>query len=151
MAISVTLVSAGRNSLRYLLTQDGAAGTTATITATGAATPDLLTDSVAGPIKNLAKVITDGFATFAAGAQTQAKARALWLSDFSGADPAPGDPAGVNSPVATARCRITPITIAALWGVDADVSAGNPILSIIGGSAASSAYLDVELPGAIGA
>lgn len=155
MAVTATLVYVGHDSLRYLLSQDGAAGTTLTITTTGAASPDLLTDSVAGPIKTLAKTFTDGFAGFAAGAQTQAKARALWLSQQAGADPTPGDPAGVNPIPRTAQCSISPRTgIAATsdWRVDANVDGGgHPTLNITAQTGASSAYLDVRVANAIGA
>lgn len=152
MAMTIALVEATPNRLRYLLTVAGGAGS-ANITSTGAATPDLLTDSMQGPIKKLAKVIADGYGAFAAGAQTQAKARALWLSDWSGADPAPGDPAGVNSLITTAICRITPrgsTTALSDWQVDADVSNGNPILTATCGTATGLAYLDVFVPEAIG-
>jgi hypothetical protein len=144
MAVTAALVFQGKNTLRYLLTQDGGEGTTLDITATGAATPDLLTDSLQGPIKKLAKVVADGFQTFAAGAQTQAKARALWLSDFSGAVP------GVVA--TTAMCRLTPRSgTTPSWRIDANVSAGNPLLSITAQAGAGTCYLDIDIPGAIGA
>jgi hypothetical protein len=153
MAVTATLVEAAPNRLRYLLAASGG-GLSLNITTTGAATPDLLTDSVQGPLKKLAKVITDGFAAFAAGAQTQAKARALWLSDRAGANPSPGDPAGVPSLVTTAICRITPRVAGATsdWTVDADVSGGNPVLtvSVVSSLASPFAYLDIFVPEAIG-
>ena len=155
MATTATLVYADANKLRYLVAYSGGGGVSVDISSTGGATPDLLTDSLQGPIKKLAKVITDGFGAFAAGAQTQAKARALWLSDWAGADPASGDPAGVNSLITTAICRFSRhISTGDLaWTVDANVSAGNPIITAtMAGLAgtATSIYLDVEVPQAIG-
>lgn len=146
MAVTAALVYYSPNHLRYLLTQDGAAGTTLSITTTGAATPDLRTDSVAGPIKNLALAATNGFAAFAAGALTQAQARALWLSDWS-TDPG-------NELNVTAKCVITPRsgTVLPGWKADANVSSGNPIISIVAQATAGTCYLDVEVEGgAIGA
>ena len=67
MAIVATLVYADPNKLRYALEFDGQAGQALTLTTTGAASPDLLTDTLQGPLKKLAKAFTDGFAGFAAG------------------------------------------------------------------------------------
>jgi hypothetical protein len=160
MAVTALLVHVGRNRLRYHLIQDGAAGTTATITSTGAATPDLLTDSVEGPIKKLAKAFTDGFAGFAAGALSQAQARALWLSAWvvtpgghGGTTPAPGDPAGINSLIKTARCRVIPTSSGQYFTVDANVDgSGHPTLEITTPAGTpGTCFLDVEVPNAIGA
>lgn len=151
MAVTAALVFAGHNMLRYLVTQDGAAGTTLTITSDGSATPDLQTDSLAGPIKNLSKAATAGYGNIAAGALTQAQARALWLSDFTSSNPsAPSGKTGGQVP--TAVCRWVDRTGAtAAFLVDANVSAGVPILSITAQAGAGDAYLDVLIPGAIGA
>lgn len=148
MTMTATLVKQSSNWLRYLLSHDGAAGDSVTITTTGAASPDLLTDSVgAGPIKALAKVITDGFAQFPAGAQTLARARALWLSDWSGADPG-------NENTTTARCRLSPrVGVGGNWTVEANLDGSNfPIIQVTETQlvGARSAYLDVEVPQAIG-
>ena len=152
MAVTAALVYAAGNRLRYLLTQDGAAGTTLTITASGAATPDLVTDSVGGQIKQLAQAPTAGYGSFAAGALTQAQARALWLSDW-GAGAASG-PGAVPGPMEkTAECELTPRSgaTASAWLVDVNVSVGVPILSISAQAGAATAYLDVEIQNAIGA
>ncbi len=133
------------NRLRYLVTNDGAAGTTLTITSTGAASPDLLTDTVAGPIKRLAQAFTNGYGAYAAGALVQAQARALWLSNRT------NSPGGVDS-VLTARCEFTARTGAVTvgWSIDANVDgSGHPTLLITatdaaGASAAGTAYLDIE-------
>jgi len=152
MAVTAALVFAGHNMLRYLVTQDGAAGTTLTITTDGSATPDLQTDSLAGPIKNLSKTFTAGYGNFASGVQTQAKARALWLSDFASANPSA--PSGVTGgQVPTAVCRwVDRSGTTAAFLVDANVDgSGKPILSISAQAGAGTAYLDVMIPGAIGA
>lgn len=145
MALTATLVFVGHNSLRYLLNQSGGGSNTLDITTTGAASPDLLTDSVAGPLKKLARAALDGYGGFAAGALTQAQARALWQSDMTGANPAAGDPAGVASLVPTAKCRVSQN-----FTIDANVSGGNPILTITAVPTALG-YLDIEIPNAIGA
>jgi hypothetical protein len=149
MAITASLRYQGHNFLRYLLTQDGGEGTTLAITTTGAASPDLLTDSVSGPVKNLAKAFTNGFAGYAAGALTANQATALWLSrngiglaSFIFQGPGIGP---------TAIARITPRTTGDGWLVDAGVDGpGHPVINITGPVAASTAYLDIEVPGTIG-
>lgn len=152
MAVTAALVYAGKNRLRYLLTQDGAAGTTLNITTDGSATPDIRTDSAGGQIEALARAATDGFGTFAAGALTQAQARALWLSDWT-AGLAGGPGASPGPMQKTAVCEITSRTadIAQTWLVDANVSGGNPVIAITAQAGAATAYLDVEIPGQIGA
>lgn len=149
MALTASAVFVAPNRIRYLLQQDGAAGTTLTITTTGAATPDLLTDSVGGQIKQLARIFTDGFQQFGAGAKTQAQARAIWLSDFTGTV---GTPAGALG--ASAECVITPRTgsVVSAYVVDANVDGpGHPTLTLAAQATAGSAYLDVFIPNQIGA
>ena len=152
MAVTASLVFVGHNSIRYLLVQDGAAGTTATITTTGAVSPDLLTDSVQGPLKKLAKAFTDGFGVLSPGALTQAQARALWLSNWT-ADPAAGDPAGVISAIKTAKVTWEPDSVGLLgWFFDANVDGGgHPTINITAPAAASQGYLDIAVDNAIGA
>ena len=151
-AITIALVFAGRNRLRYLLTAAGAGPDTGTITTDGSATPDIQTDlaGLGGQLMNIAKVFTLGYGNFASGAQTQAKARALYLSDFTGANPGNAG-TGTGSTVPTAQCRLTGRTTGqtALF-VDANVDgSGKPILQLTmtGGG---TAYLDVEIPQATG-
>ncbi len=155
MAVTATLVFVGHNSLRYRCIQDGLAGTALTITTTGAASPDLLTDSVQGPIKKLAKAFTDGYGSLPAGILTQAQARALWLSDRANAAnaPASGDPAGSLSLVPTAKVSLTVETpTTAPWLVDANVDGGgHPTLVLTAPAGASVFMLDVEVPNTIGA
>ena len=145
MAVTATLVNARAKGLRYLLTQDGGAGTTLTITTTGAATPDVLTDAPAGPIRQIAKCFTQGYGSFPAGGLSVNQALALWL-----ARPLAGPFA-----FPLARCAITPRDGATApgWRVDASVDGGShPILNIAAQAGAGTAYLDIELEaGAIGA
>lgn len=149
MAIA-TLVFQGAQRLRYLIAAEGTGSETVNIATIGGATPDTFTDSIgSGVIKKLSKVVADGYGTFAAGAQTQAKARALWLSDLSGADPATASPNGSKLP--TAKCSVTAnVTGSGLIEVDANVSGGNPVIAVTvtGGMGG---YLDVIVPNTIGA
>lgn len=147
---TATLVFQGANRLRYLIAAAGTGAETVSIATIGGATPDTLTDSFgAGVIKALSKAVANGYGTFAAGAQTQAKARALWLSDLSGADPGAGSPNGSKLP--TAKCTVTPnATGIGVMEVDANVSGGNPVINVsvtlgMGG------YLDIIAPNTIGA
>lgn len=152
MAITGTLVEQGQNRLRYLITATDTSDLDIDITSTGAATPDLLTDSAGtnGIVRKLAKAFTNGYGKLAAGVLTQAQARALWLSD----DPTNTVAAAGNGLVATAVSRIaargnnlTPIAAQ----VDANVDGGgHPILTVTL-SAAGSVYLDVEVLNTIGA
>jgi len=150
MAVTASLVHQGHNRLRYLIS--GTSGT-ATITSTGAASPDLLTDTLAGALKNLALAFTNGFGKLPAGALTQAQSRGLWLSDdaANALENTDGFPP-------TAKCSLTfrasnltgPTNIA----VDANVDGGgHPTLVVSAGSSAGgawTAYLDVAIPEAIG-
>jgi hypothetical protein len=147
MAVIAALVYAGHERLRYLVTSSGGAGGSVTITSTGAATPDLITDSVAGPIKNIANVFTNGYGLLPAGALTQAQARALWLSD----DPTNVVSTGSQKPpcaqaTITARDASTP----GLFVVDANASANHATI-VVTAANDGTAYLDIYMPGAIGA
>ena len=155
---TATLVEAGAQRLRYLVASEGSFAETVNITTTGAATPDTRTDSIgSGVIKQLSKTVDDGYkGLFTAGAQTQANARALWLSDLSGyiaALPLGSTITIQNFAMApTAICRMTNRVAGAgveNATVDADVSAGNPRIeaTLQGGG---SAYLDIEVVGTIG-
>lgn len=171
MAIAIVLAKVGRNRIRYLMSSTSTGADTGTIntiggTSTGSV-PDLLTDLLSGvqggggtqvlpaagnqgPLVNLAKVVAQGFGQFASGVQTQAKARALWMSDRSGANP------GTNLP--TARCQICPVVqgVGSGWRIDANVDGGgNPILQVsslgVGVDVAQGeAYLDIFIGDTIG-
>jgi hypothetical protein len=139
---SITLVEQGNNRLRYLLVYDGESALAA-ITTTGAASPDLNTDSLYGPIKVISLAFVNGLGILPAGAMTQAQARAMWLADSS-------DTVLGNSMVPRALCKITPRTGSAQWRIDANVDgSGHPTITPVA-TAAASAYLDVMTQGGIG-
>ena len=141
MATTATLVGQFNNHLRYLLTETGAGGT-ATITSSGAATPDLQTDSLAGPIKRISKVQSTGLGSVAAGAITQAQSRAFLMSD---ATVSVG-----NADVPRTIIRLTPRTGLTVWFVDCNQSGGDPTIVATASAVAGTAYLDIEAPGTIG-
>lgn len=148
MAVTLTLVEQGSNRLRYLVNSNATGNTTASLTTTGAATPDLLTDSTfvgpgPSPIRAIALAFTGGIGILAAGAFTQAQARAMWMADNS-------DTVLGNNKVPRALPRVTPRTGVAVWLVDANVDgAGHPVINITA-SDIGTAYLDIETQGAIG-
>lgn len=141
MAITATLVFAGSNRLRYLVV--ATAGTeSVSITSSGAATPDLQTDSLAGPIKRISRVTAAGYGKLAAGVPSTANARALLFSDLAAA--------AIGAAVPTALCRLTPRTGATQNAVvDAPLGDGSFGLTVTGNTVGSW-YLDVEIPGQIG-
>lgn len=143
MAATAALVFAGNNRLRYLVTGDEMGGV-ATIANDGGATPDLTTDTLPGPLKQIALAAVNGLGTVAAGVLTQAQARAMLLSDPTGATIG-------NNKVPRAICRVTPRLAGATPSmVDANVSmAGEPIIEVTV-PADSTTYLDVELANATG-
>jgi hypothetical protein len=153
MAVTAAIVHIGHNHLRYLVTSTGGAGGAVTLTTTGAATPDVLTDSLTGPLKALAKAFTDGYGKLPAGALTQAQARALWLSN----DPTNVVAVAGNLQVPTAICRARSTertTAAATVGeravVDANVDgSGHPTI-IVTTVQDGTTYLDIEVAGTIG-
>lgn len=145
MAVTATLVYAGHNRLRYLINASGAGSVT--ITTTGAVSPDLATDTLSGPLKNIVNAFANGYGKLAAGALTQPQARALWLSN---------DPTGVvavigNLLVPTAQCRLTSRDIGGTgaFSVDANVDGGGHPTVIVTAGGADIAYLDIFTPGAI--
>jgi hypothetical protein len=149
MSTTVVLVSAGHNHLRYLVTYSGSGpGTIADITTTGAASPDLLTDSLNGPIRECAEAFTDGIGILPAGALTQAQARAIWMADNS-------DVVLGNAKVPRAICSaVAREVFGTQFSVDANVDGGgHPVIHIselnttVG---AWSGYIDVEMQGPIG-
>ncbi len=140
MAITATLVFVGHNRMRYLIAATAGGGESVLISAAGGATPDLLTDSMMGPLKNIFKVGADGYGILAAGAQTQAKARALLLA-LSAATVV-----GAGLPVATAR--FTPRSGSGVE-VDANV-AGGVIEYVVLANAICTGYLDIGIANALG-
>lgn len=144
MAIAITLVAQGKNNLRYLAI--GAGADTGVITSTGAASPDLATDSLQGPIKKMSAAFTSGYGTLAAGALTQAQSRAIWMNDNTG-------PTNIgNSRVPRAQAILTPRTGATgAWFMDANVDGGGHPTITCACAAAASAYIDIQVVGTIGA
>lgn len=147
MAITATLVYAGHNRLTYLITTD-TGNETVSIESDGGASPDLLTDSLAGPLKQIARVKTNGYGKIAAGGiTTDAQARALLLSD----DAADQVGAGGRPPTAIARLSGRDSNG---WRVDAvrgPTDTGTPGIQVTKWSnGGGSCYLDVFIPGAIG-
>ena len=161
MAITATLVHSGHNRLRYLLSTLSTGADTGVITTTGAATPDILTDlgTNQGPVMLLAKAFTQGYGKYAPGALTQAKSRALWLSDRIGSqNPSTEDAAlaGLDI-VPTALCRLTPRTgISDAWFVDANVDGpGHPTINVASvavsdGDTSATCELDIYVGDTIG-
>lgn len=141
MTLTATLVEQGHNRLRYLLVCDTTGTTTLNITTTGAASPDLVTDSLAGPVKACANAHDNGLGQIAAGALNQAQSRAIWMADNSNAVQ------GEKVP----RCKphITRQQGTADWLVDADVSAGEAIV-VVTANNVGQAFLDIWSAGAIG-
>lgn len=151
MAITATLVFVGHNRLRYFINATAGAGEQVEIPSTGGPTPDLLTDSVAGPLKQIARVKTQGYGQLVAGgALTQGQVRALLLSN---SNPLFGGFALASNPP-TAICRFEQ-RAGALHSflVDADVGSGDPLTPslVITALAIGSGYLEIEIPGSIGA
>lgn len=143
MAITLALVGQFHNRLRYLMTAAGA--DTGVLTTTGAVTPDLRTDSLRGPIKNMSLQFLNGYGLFPLGALTQAQSRAIWMNDNTGANFG-------NTNVQRAQVAITKRTgPTALWTADANVDGGGNATITTSASAAGTAYLDVYVPGAVGA
>lgn len=142
MAATAALVFAGNNRLRYLITGD-AMGGAVTIPNDGGASPDLATDCLPGPLKQIITARTNGIGTIAAGALTQAQARALLLSDGVAANVG-------NNKVPRAICTVT--SRAALGGafVDANVDGGgDPVVAVTVG-ANELTYLDIFIANVTG-
>lgn len=150
MAFTATLVCAGNNRLRYLLVSSEA-GESISIESDGGASPDLQTDSLAGPIKQISRVKTQGYGVIPAGGiVSAAQARALLQSDLAAGVPTPFGPL-----MSTLITRITQRTggpggfdVLAVRGPSDTGTPGLTLTNRSGGAA--SAYLDVELPGSIG-
>lgn len=133
-----------------LLTNDvnatacGGASANVALTTTGGATPDLVTDSLYGPIKQLARAFAQGIGILPAGAKTQAQSRAIWLADAS-------DVVLGNGKVPRTIMTVTPRTGGGNWSIDASVDGtGHPTILITGTVVNATAYLDILTQGAIG-
>lgn len=148
MAVTAALVYAGHNRLRYLVTAAGGGGGSATITSTGAVTPDLKTDSLVGPIKNIANTFENGYGQIAAGALSATQSRALWLSQ----DPTNLVSQSGQMPI-SAICSLTERdpTADMRVSVDAGVDGGGHPAIVVSALNNGTAYLDVVGPNQIGA
>ena len=134
----ITLVEQSHNTLRYLVEFDGSTSIPF-ITTTGAASPDLLTDALAGPILQCAQAFTNGLGILPPGPLTQAQARAIWLSDNPGLVYA-----SVNGPRCTVRV-LPRLNTLATWTLDADVDVGGHPYLLIAANAAGKAYLEIRM------
>lgn len=141
MAITFTLVHSSTNRLRYLAVNSGSPlGGTASIPNDGGATPDLLTDVVAGPIRAVVRARLDGIGTVAAGALSQAQARAAMNED--------GTVSIGNVLVPRTRTTVTPRSGTSAWVVDVNVDgAGDPVVAVTSTAAAGDAYIDIQTAG----
>lgn len=150
MAITAVLIYAGHNRLRYLIdsTEDGES---ISLESDGGATPDMQTDSLAGPLKQIFKVKDQGYGVIPVGGiTTAAQAVALLQGDLNSGVPVP-----FGEEMVTAITRITGRTGGAPWtvvGVRGPSDLATPGLTITNKTGgAASCYLDIEVPGAIGA
>lgn len=145
MALTAVLVEQGHNRLRYLVTSTSTSSVSMNITTTGAPTPDLVTDSLYGPVKRCARAVLDGlgFNIPAATVLTQAQARAIWLAQ--NADTVLG-----NSKVPRCILNLTIQAGTANWFVDANVDGSGNALIQITANQTGTCFLDVFTQGSIG-
>ena len=148
MAITAVLVFQGRNRLRYLIAATAGAGEAVSIESDGGATPDLLTDSLAGPLKNIANCKANGYGLIPVGGiTTQAQARALLNSDNSAL-------VAASTALPTAMLRLMNRTTAtANFSVDCvrgPSDQATPGITVTA-NGIGTCYLDVLIPGSIGA
>lgn len=149
MALTATLAWVDSNSLVYRIVNAATLGTTVTITASGAATPDLVTDGastafgkpVSAALRRVVRAGLDGIGSVAAGALTQANARALLLEDGL---------IGTSSGVTTPNARMSLVNRATAGNdqmqVDANVDgSGRPTIVITCAAVACTYYLHVDL------
>jgi hypothetical protein len=146
MTLSTTLVERGHNRLRYLIIDDGGEGSlTMNIPSTGGASPDLLTDSLYGPVRTCALAFNNGLGKLPPGPKSQSDAQDIWLADDSDFDLG-------NGKVPRCLCVLTVRSGAIQWTVNANVDGGGHPLLTVGHASSSvgSAYLDVQTQGGIG-
>lgn len=163
MSIAATLVGQGHNRLRFLLVCNTTGTTTLTfdylallpLTAPSAG-PPAMPGSLKGPITSLINSWLNGYGSLLAGGpQTQAIARALFMNDRGGYGARIDSPFPLgNNLLVSAQPALTYRSGTAEWVVDATVAspaghANSPALFITANNVGS-AYLDIEVPGAIG-
>lgn len=149
MAATATLVNVTANRLVYLITNAVTLATSLTITASGAATPDLATDcatntwgrAACARLRKVCRAGLDGLGAQAAGGWTQAEARDLLTGN--------GATQAGSALMPRAICRLVPVTGVAggpLAEVDANVDgSGRPQLDLTFVAVAGTALLFVEL------
>jgi hypothetical protein len=147
LALSAALVRATQNRLRYLILNRSSGGefpvfgTTLTIPNDGGATPDLRTDAdtVGGPIKRIMNAGVTGIGLIAAGAMTQANARALLMEDRT---------SNIGNEAVPRACTtiVHRAGDAVFYTIDANVDAqGDPILEFACEPVAGDYYLDIRV------
>lgn len=155
MALTAALVNVTPNELVYLVTNAATLGTSATITASGAATPDLATDCVTNTwgraacsrLRQVCRAGLDGLGAQAAAGWTQAEAQDLLQGN--GATQA-GSPL-----MPRAELDLVPLTGVAggaLVEATANVSGGVPTIDLTAVATAGTCILRVRLrssPGVI--
>lgn len=148
MAATATLVNVTPNEIVYLINNAAVLDTTFTITATGAATPDLVTDCVSttwgraacARLRQVCRAGLDGLGLQAAAGFNQAEARDLLLGN--GATTAGG------ALMPRAEIDIQPVGGAAggpLVEADANVAAGVPTIVLTMAAVAGDALLRIRL------
>lgn len=147
MTVDVTWVWTDKNQIVYALATSGSPlGGTASLLSAGGVTPDLVTDG-ANPAKGeangtqLRKLVRsglDGQGLVAAGAWTQAQARALLQLN---------EPGATIGGILMARGKLSVIRLSgtAQWTIDSNVTAGRPSIDIGATAAAGTALLYVQL------
>ena len=136
MAITFGLVHASPYRLRYLVYQDGEQGVMGNLPNDGGVSPDLRTDAASAPpisgaggipILKIMRARLDGFGPIAAGALTQAQARALGNSEDNPAAPA----VLTNDLIGRCVTRITAMDVAMAWSADWNIDGeGDPICQV---------------------
>lgn len=144
MATVASAPIARANRLQYLLTAD-AMGGAVTIPNDGGVSPDLQTDTAAsgGILRQMILARLNGYGAVAAGALTQAQARAIFTGQATAAIG--------NAMIPRAKTSIIDTTGATEWIVDWNVDgAGDPVVVATATAAAGTALLVIEVPGMIG-
>lgn len=144
MAISASLIFAGRNRLRYLVVATVGNGEDVSISAVGGPTPDLITDTIGGQLKAIARANLDGYGKLAAGSQSIANTRALLMLTSS--------VAAVGAGIPVANTQLVPRSgTGTEFMVDAKADGTYGLTITAVANNAQSCYLDIFIPGAIGA
>lgn len=147
MTVDITWVWTDKNQIVYLLATSGSPlGGTASILSAGGVTPDLVTDGANNTkgeangtaLRKVVRSGLDGQGLVAAGAWTQAQARALLMLVEPGASIG-----GIL--LQRAKLRVIRRSGTAEWTIDCNVTAGNPRIDVGATAAAGEAVLYVEL------